>query len=151
MNNKLYVAFFQSPSNGIRRAVIMKDIPKQKTDLKFLVVQMIEEKNLPTDSILGDIMLLDKTCIDTVEEWIQYRAGLDAVYDISIDSMRMPKLGSNKIYSGDNWKEAEDGFMEREATLNVTAMTENPYRKTMDIGRLDGEYELKRVNQPKEI
>lgn len=151
MNNKLYVAFFQSPSNGIRRAVIMKDIPKQKTDLKFLVVQMIEEKNLPTDSILGDIMLLDKTCIDTVEEWIQYKAGLDAVYDISIDSMRMPKLGSNKIYSGDNWKEAEDGFMEREATLNVTAMTENPYRKTMDIGRLDGEYELKRVNQPKEI
>jgi hypothetical protein len=151
MNNKLYVAFFQSPSNGMRRAVIMKDIPKQKTDLQFLVVQMIEEKNLPTDSILGDIMLLDKTCIDTVEEWIQYRAGLDAVYDISIDSMRMPKLGSNKIYSGDNWKEAEDGFMEREATLNVTAMTENPYRKTMQVGKVDGEYELRRVNHPKEI
>jgi hypothetical protein len=151
MNNKLYVAFFQSPSTAKRRAVIMTDLPKQKTDLQFLVVQMIEKNSLPEDSVLGDIMLLDKTCIDTVQEWMEYKASLEAVYDICIDSMRLPKLESNKLYSGDNWQEAEDGFMEREATLNVTAMTENPYRKTMEVGKVDWNDELRKVNQPKEI
>jgi len=151
MNNKLYVAFFQSPSTAKRRAIIMTDLPKQKTDLQFLVVQMIEKNSLPEDSVLGDIMLLDKTCIDTVQEWMEYKASLEAVYDISIDSMRLPKLESNKLYTGDEWTVAEDGIMEREATLNVTAMTENPYRKTMEVGKVDGEYELRRVNHPKEI
>jgi hypothetical protein len=153
MNNKLYVAFFQSPSTAKRRAVIMTDLPKQKTDLQFLVVQMIEEKNLPTDSILGDIMLLDKTCIDTVQEWMEYKASLEAVYDICIDSMRLPKLGSNKFYTPEQeWTiDPETGMEQREATLNVTAMTENPYRKTMNVGKVDWSGELRKVNQPKEI
>ena len=152
MNNKLYVAFFQSPSTAKRRAIIMTDLPKQKTDLQFLVVQMIEKNSLPEDSVLGDIMLLDKTCIDTVQEWMEYKTGLEAVYDISIDSMRLPKLESNKLYTGDEWTiDPETGMEQREATLNVTAMTENPYRKTMEVGKVDWNDELRKVNQPKEI
>ena len=63
MSNQLYASFFQSPSTAKRKAVIMTDLPKQKTDLQFLVVQMIESKGLPEDSVLGDIMKLDKTAI----------------------------------------------------------------------------------------
>lgn len=102
-NRALYVAFFQSPSTSKRRAIIMTDLPRKKTDLQYLVVEMIEKHNLPQDSVLGDIMKLEKTAIDDVQDWIEYKSGLESIYEVCIDSMRLPKLNSNKFYDPDEF------------------------------------------------
>ena len=128
-NKELYVSFFQSPSNGMRRAIIWKQIPKHKIELKYYVVEQIELYGLPSDSILGDILLLSEDCVDLVEDWQQYRVGLDTVYECAIDSMKLPKRGSNTILPQEDEAVDEGGFTVVSSTLNYDAMKSNPYLK----------------------
>lgn len=153
-NRALYVAFFQSPSTLRRKAIIMTDLPRQKTDLQYLVVEMIEKNNLPEDSVLGDIMKLEKTAIDDVQAWMEYRLGLDGVYEVAVDSMRLPKLGSNKFYDADEFvpeviEDANNPFPTETSELNYSKMRINPYKKknTMEVGK-HPDVKLKRVVTP---
>lgn len=159
MSSQLYVSFFQSPSTSKRRAVIMTDLPKQKTDLQFLVVQMIESKGLPEDSVLGDIMKLDKTAIDVVQDWMEYKVGLESVYEVCIDSMRLPKNGSNKLYEAGTEEfvpevieDPNSPFPTETSKLNYSKMEVNPYKKknTMHVDKHPEEFVLRKVNQPKD-
>jgi len=126
MSKQRYVSFFQSPSTGMRRAIIWSGLPKRRLELKVMVVDQIAQNNLPEDSILGDVMLIGEEAVDTIQEWQQYKAGLDQIYELAIDSMKMPKSGNSTFYEKEP-EANESGFVEVESKLNYTAMEVNPY------------------------
>jgi len=137
MSKQRYVSFFQSPSTGMRRAIIWSGLPKRRLELKVMVVDQIAQNNLPEDSILGDVMLIGEEAVDTIQEWQMYRAGLDEVYQLAIDSMKMPKSGNSTFYEKEP-EANESGFVEAESKLNYTAMEVNPYKKVSIKGKLPG-------------
>ena len=139
MSKQRYVSFFQSPSTGMRRAIIWSGLPKRRLELKVMVVDQIAQNNLPQDSILGDVMLIGEEAVDTIQEWQMYRAGLDEVYQLAIDSMKMPKSGNSTFYEKEP-EANESGFVEAESKLNYTAMEVNPYSnpKVSVKGKLKG-------------
>ena len=86
-----FVSFFQSPSTGQRKAVIWKDLPRNKIDLKYEVVKQINENNLPEDMILGDVLRVTVDCVDIIQQWMEYKVSIEACHDCAIDSMHYPK------------------------------------------------------------
>ena len=107
MKKELFVSFYQSPSTGARRAVILKELPKKRVDLKVMVVDQIAQNDLPHDSILGDILLVDDSAVDLINDWQQYKVGLDTIFEVAIDSMQHPKRDRNTFYPPN-----DDGFVE---------------------------------------
>lgn len=87
-----YVSFFQSPSTGQRKAIIWKELPKNKIDLKYHVVEQITLNNLPEDSILGDVMRVTEDCIDIIQQWMEYKVSIEVCHQCASDSMHYPKL-----------------------------------------------------------
>ncbi len=46
MSKQRYVSFFQSPSTGMRRAIIWSGLPKKRIELKIMIVDQIAQNNL---------------------------------------------------------------------------------------------------------
>jgi len=125
MSKQRYVSFFQSPSTGMRRAIIWSGLPKKRIELKIMIVDQIAQNNL------------HQRAVDKIQDWQQYKAGLDEIYELAIDSMKMPKSGNSTFYEKEP-EANESGFVEVESKLNYTAMEVNPYRDVKVQAKLKG-------------
>ena len=114
----------------MRRAIIWKEVPKHKIELKYLVVEQIELNALPQDSILGDVMLVDERAVDLIQDWQMYKAGLHEVYEVAIDSMKMPKNGSYSIFN-------QEGKKTTAPNLDYGSTDNKPFRGKVDLPKID--------------
>lgn len=89
-----FVALIQY-KNIDRRAVILKEIPTNKNHLKVILLQAITESGLGDDAQLGDVVLVTKDQISLIQDWVDFKVGINKVVEASIDSMMNPKVKYN--------------------------------------------------------
>ena len=81
-----YVALLQY-KNQERRAVILRTLPESKNHLKYLLLEIIEKEQLPEETQLGEIFKVDQSAIDTIQQWVDWKVGIQEVYKVAIDGL----------------------------------------------------------------
>jgi hypothetical protein len=89
-----FVALVQY-KNEERRAVILKEIPTNKNHMKVVLLQAIQESGLGDDAQLGDVVLVDKSQIPLIEDWVNFKIGISEVIEKAHNSMMNPKVKFN--------------------------------------------------------
>lgn len=89
-----FVALVQY-KNEERRAVILKEIPQNKNQMKLVLLQAVQESGLGEDAQLGDVVLVDKSQIDMIEDWVNFKIGISEVITKAHNSLMNPKAKFN--------------------------------------------------------
>lgn len=89
-----FVALIQY-KNTDRRAVILKEIPQNKNQMKLVLLQAIQESGLGDEAQLGDVVLVNKDQIDIIQDWVNFKVGIDKVIEQAKNSMMNPKTKFN--------------------------------------------------------
>ncbi len=89
-----FVALIQY-KNEERRAVILKEIPTNKNQMKLVLLQAIQESGLGDEAQLGDVVLVSKDQIDIIQDWVNFKVGIKEVIAEAENSMMNPKVKFN--------------------------------------------------------
>lgn len=95
-----FVALVQY-KNEERRAVILKEIPTNKNQMKLVLLQAIQEAGLGDDAQLGDVVLVDKSQVDMIQDWVDFKIGIAEVIEKAHNSMMNPKVKFNNYRRND--------------------------------------------------
>jgi hypothetical protein len=98
-----YVALLQYRDQE-RRAVIMRTLPESKNHLKYLLLEMIEKEGLPEDTQLGEVFKVDESAIDTIQDWVDWKIGINEVYKVAIDGLVNRKTSFRHVYTDEVYK-----------------------------------------------
>jgi len=89
-----FVALIQY-KNEERRAVILKEIPVNKNQMKLVLLQAVQESGLGDDAQLGDVVLVNKDQIDLIQDWVDFKVGISEVIAKADNSLMNPKVKFN--------------------------------------------------------
>ena len=85
-----YVALLQY-KNEERGYEILKDLPKNKNELKAMLLAWFQNAGLPAESALAEIFLVDKLAVDAISDWCDWKVSIEEVYRVCIDSWKIKK------------------------------------------------------------
>ena len=85
-----YVALLQY-KNEERGYEILKDLPKNKNEMKAMLLAWFANAGLPAESALAEIFLVDKAAVEAISDWCDWKVSIEEVYRVCIDSWKIKK------------------------------------------------------------
>lgn len=85
-----YVALLQYKEEQ-RGYEILQDLPRNKNELKAMLLSWFENAGLPPESELAEIFLVDKAAVDAIYNWTNWQVSIEEVYKVCIDSWKVKK------------------------------------------------------------